>query len=272
MYWFVLVCTRYVPVCTGMYLYVLLLNTLLAGILVFFGNHIIPAVLYRYTQVLLRPDLMNSKGKPLVTTALLEAVWKRLSDRFSTVVEDTSMITMSTEYAAHVHAIFIDGKEHAKMTAQAHASLSAQAHASLSSLHGSRPRRSRGNMCSNIHVHTSTYKYVPVRTSMCLSVPVHTGTFRHIPVCTSQGHSLGHTPEPISPQVRSCMYWYIPVSKWYKPVHTSTYQFVLHYNLYILVFARLRSSMRLLIKPRKDLICTGYHMLQILVTRFKRFL
>jgi hypothetical protein len=73
-------------------------------------------VLYRYTQVLRREDLINSKGKPLVTAARLEAVWKRLSDRFTTVVADTSMITMSTEYAAHFHDIYIDGKEHAKMT------------------------------------------------------------------------------------------------------------------------------------------------------------
>jgi hypothetical protein len=34
-----------------------------------FGDHIVPAVLFRYTQVLLRDDLVNSKGKPLVTTA-----------------------------------------------------------------------------------------------------------------------------------------------------------------------------------------------------------
>ena len=68
------------------------------------------------TQVLRREDLINSKGKPLVTAARLEAVWKRLSDRFATVVADTSMITMSTEYAAHFHDIYIDGKEHAKMT------------------------------------------------------------------------------------------------------------------------------------------------------------
>ena len=81
-----------------------------------FGDHIIPAVLYRYTQVLWRPDLVNSKGKPLVTTARIEAVWKRLSARFTTIVADTSMITMSTAYAAHFHDIYIDGKEHAKIT------------------------------------------------------------------------------------------------------------------------------------------------------------
>ncbi len=63
-----------------------------------------------------RPDLVNSRGKPLVTTARLEAVWKILSDRFASVVADTSMITLTTACAAHFHDIYIDGKENAKMT------------------------------------------------------------------------------------------------------------------------------------------------------------
>ncbi len=49
-----------------------------------FGDHIVPAVLYRYTQVLQREDLVNTKGKPLLTVASLEAVWKRLADCFAT--------------------------------------------------------------------------------------------------------------------------------------------------------------------------------------------
>ena len=81
-----------------------------------FGDHIVPAVLHRYTQVLRLPDLVNSKGQPLVTTARLGAVWKRLSSRFKTVVADTSMITLSTDYSIHFHDLFIDGKENAKMT------------------------------------------------------------------------------------------------------------------------------------------------------------
>ena len=82
----------------------------------YLGDHVVPAVLYRYTQVLPCEDLVNSKGKPLLTTARLEAVWKRLADRFATVVADTSVITLSPEYAAHFHDIYIDGKECAKMT------------------------------------------------------------------------------------------------------------------------------------------------------------
>ncbi len=75
-----------------------------------------PAVLYRYIQVLWRPDLVTSKGKPLVANARLEAVWKRLLERLATVVADTSMITLSTAYATHFDDIYIDGKENAKMT------------------------------------------------------------------------------------------------------------------------------------------------------------
>jgi hypothetical protein len=81
-----------------------------------FGDHIVPAVLYCYTQVLRHPDLINSKRIPLVTTARLEAVWKRLSDQLASVVADTSMITLITAYSAHFHDIYIDSKENAKMT------------------------------------------------------------------------------------------------------------------------------------------------------------
>ena len=35
---------------------------------------------------------------------------------WETVVADTSMITLSTEYAAHFHNIYIHGKEDAMMT------------------------------------------------------------------------------------------------------------------------------------------------------------
>jgi hypothetical protein len=70
------------------------------------------------------------------------------------------------------------------------------------------------------------------------------------------------------------MYRYIPTFKGmylYIRVCTSTYQYILSYNLHLLVCVRLSSSMLLLIKPRKVFICTVYHMLQILVNRFKRF-
>ncbi len=78
-----------------------------------FRDQFVHAVLYSYAQLLWREDLVNTKGKPLVTVACLKAVWKRLADSFATVVTDTSMITLSPEYAAHFHNIYI---ECAKMT------------------------------------------------------------------------------------------------------------------------------------------------------------
>ena len=108
-----------------------------------------PAVLYRYTQVLRRSDLLNSKGKPLVTTARLEAVWKRLADRLSTVVADTSMITMSTAYAAHFHDIYIDGKENAKMTGDR-----------MKMLMLTLPFLVRDLIAPEVNVHTSSYSVV----------------------------------------------------------------------------------------------------------------
>ncbi len=84
---------------TCMYLFTLSFTRYLG----LFGDHIVPAVLYQYTQLLRREDLVNTKGKPLVTVARLEAVWKRLADRFASVVANTSMITLFPEYAAHFH-------------------------------------------------------------------------------------------------------------------------------------------------------------------------
>jgi hypothetical protein len=53
-----------VRTCTYMYL-----DYSISWYLGLFGDHIVPVVLHSYTQVLLRADLINSKGKPLESTA-----------------------------------------------------------------------------------------------------------------------------------------------------------------------------------------------------------
>ena len=80
------------------------------------GDRIVTAILYRYTQVLRRSDLLSSKGNPLITKACLETVWTRLADCRSAVVADTSMLTITPEYAAHFYDLYINGKENAKLT------------------------------------------------------------------------------------------------------------------------------------------------------------
>ena len=81
-----------------------------------FGDHIVPAILYRYTQELRRPDLVDKKGKPLIKNARLKGVWTRLANRMATVVADTSMVTISPQYATHFYDMYINGKENAKLT------------------------------------------------------------------------------------------------------------------------------------------------------------
>jgi len=81
-----------------------------------FGDHIVPAILYRYTQELRRPDLVDKKGNPLIKNARLKAVWIRLANRMATVVADTSMVTISPQYATHFYDMYINGKENAKLT------------------------------------------------------------------------------------------------------------------------------------------------------------
>ena len=73
-------------------------------------------MLYRYTQELRRPDLLDAKGKPLIQNTRLKAVWSRLANRMATVVADTSMVTISPQYATHFYDMYINGKDNAKLT------------------------------------------------------------------------------------------------------------------------------------------------------------
>jgi hypothetical protein len=70
-----------------------------------YGEHIIPAIVHRYTQVLQRSDLFtldkNDDKHALVSNEALARVFKRLADRLLGVVSDTSTITITPEYAAH---------------------------------------------------------------------------------------------------------------------------------------------------------------------------
>jgi hypothetical protein len=83
-----------------------------------FGDHIVPAtrILYKYTRMLCRPDLLSSKGEPLITKARLETVWTWLADSFATVVAETSMITIKPEYAGHFYDLYIHSQENTKLT------------------------------------------------------------------------------------------------------------------------------------------------------------
>ena len=51
--------------------------------------------------------LEDENGDDILSKASMEAVWQRLADRLQTVVADTSMHTLTPEYAAHFHDIYV---------------------------------------------------------------------------------------------------------------------------------------------------------------------
>ena len=89
-------------------------------LLVLFGDNIIPATMYQYTMALLRPDLVrkNKSGKEtfVITNKMLEDVWKRLRDRLASIKSSTSMIEISSEYAAHFYDMYVQKHEGKNMT------------------------------------------------------------------------------------------------------------------------------------------------------------
>ena len=122
---------------------------------------------------------------------LTQQIWKR---------QDTSMITLSTDYAAQFHNIYVNGKENAKMTGD-HMKmlmLSLKKSATLDQTDTWRKERrlrlhhacitnvvemvnrfgseDKHLLCADGQVHTSTDQYIIVRT----------GTYAYVPSCTDE--------------------------------------------------------------------------------------
>ena len=83
-------------------------------------EHIIPAIVYRYTKVLQRPDLVkldkHGDAHPIMSNEAVARVFRRLADRLQGVVTDTSMMTITPEFAAHFLEVYIKKTEGAKFT------------------------------------------------------------------------------------------------------------------------------------------------------------
>ncbi len=85
-----------------------------------YGEHIIPAIVYRYTKVLQRPDLVtvdkDGNSHPLLSNESVARVFKRLADRLQGVVSNTSTVTIAPEYAAHFLEVYVKKSDGAKFT------------------------------------------------------------------------------------------------------------------------------------------------------------
>ena len=80
-----------------------------------YSEHIIPAIVHRYTKVLQRPDLVpldkDGISHPLLSNEAVTLAFKRLADRLQGVVSDTSTITITPEYAAHFLDVYVKKTE-----------------------------------------------------------------------------------------------------------------------------------------------------------------
>ncbi len=85
-----------------------------------YGEHIIPAIVHRYTKVLQRPDLVtvdkDGNSHPLLSNKAVAGVFKLLADRHQGVVSDTSTVTITPEYAAHFLDVYVKKTDGAKFT------------------------------------------------------------------------------------------------------------------------------------------------------------
>jgi len=76
--------------------------------------------MYEYTMALRRPDLVKKSKSGsetfVITNKMLEDVWKRLRDRLASMKSSTSMIEISSEYAAHFYDMYVQKHEGKHMT------------------------------------------------------------------------------------------------------------------------------------------------------------
>jgi hypothetical protein len=73
-----------------------------------YGEYILPATLHAYTQVLRDPALFKTPDSPLVTEAMLRAVWTRLRNRLSSLDASSTMVEVTPAYATHFIDMYVD--------------------------------------------------------------------------------------------------------------------------------------------------------------------
>ena len=83
-----------------------------------YGEHILPATLYSYKQVLLAPELYTMPDSPLVTDAMLRGVCSRLRDRLSSLDASSTMVEVTPAYATHFIDMYVDKHTGKHMTGE----------------------------------------------------------------------------------------------------------------------------------------------------------
>ena len=79
-----------------------------------YGEYIIPSAFHSIKSVLRKPEFIlrtSDKGVNtyLVTNDMLENVWVRLRDRLSSLDSSTSLVEVTSDYAAHFYDMYVEG-------------------------------------------------------------------------------------------------------------------------------------------------------------------
>ena len=114
-----------------------------------YGEYIIPSAFHSIKSVLRKPEFIlstNAKGvhKYLVTNEMLENVWVRLRDRLSSLDSSTSLLQVTSEYAAHFYDMYVEGHTGKHLTGRSYPDI-----ASEPSFCVSRPDSPRGEVSLN---------------------------------------------------------------------------------------------------------------------------
>jgi len=86
-----------------------------------YGEHILPATLHEIER-LLRNDMysmgVDAKGnqKYLITKTMMANIWARLRDRLASIESSTSMIEVTSDYAAHFFDMYVKNHDGKHMT------------------------------------------------------------------------------------------------------------------------------------------------------------
>ena len=86
-----------------------------------YGEHMLPATLHEYERTL-RDDRYstgvdcNGNQKYIITKAMMVQVWARLLDRLAYIDGSTSMIEVTSDYAAHFYDMYVKNHNGKHMT------------------------------------------------------------------------------------------------------------------------------------------------------------
>ena len=86
-----------------------------------YGEHMLPATLHEYERTL-RDDKYstgvdcNGNQKYIITKAMMVQIWARLRDRLASIDGSTSMIEVTSDYAAHFYDMYVKNHDGKHMT------------------------------------------------------------------------------------------------------------------------------------------------------------